>query len=137
MGIRPKYEAYRYDMQTLKHQCGPRGYKFLAPKLIARFTGHIKDDFRNIEMGISRFTNPHGVEQLLSYLKERLHTSDYSFEVTVFEGFFHSTDRRFGESMTKFKNDQEAAYRKLQRVLNEAMRNGEDEYSVTTTRPSP
>ena len=31
--------------------------------------------------------------------------------------------------MFKFKNDQEAAYRKLQTVLNEAMKNGEDEYS--------
>ena len=31
--------------------------------------------------------------------------------------------------MFKIKNDQEAAYRKLQTALNEAMKNGEDEYS--------
>ena len=31
--------------------------------------------------------------------------------------------------MFKFKNEQDTAYRKLQSVLNEAMKNGEDEYS--------
>ena len=29
----------------------------------------------------------------------------------------------------KFRNEEEAAYRRLQSVLNEAMKNGEDEYS--------
>ena len=31
--------------------------------------------------------------------------------------------------MNKFRNDEEAAYRKLQSILNDAMKNGEDEYS--------
>ena len=101
----------------------------LTPKLISHFSGQIKDDFRNIEMDISRFANAQGVEQLLSFLKERLHITDYSFEVKAFEGFFHSPDQKHGESMFTIKNDQEAAYRKLQTVLNEAMKNGEDEYS--------
>ena len=40
--------------------------------------------------------------------------------------------------MTTFKNDEETKYRRLQTVLNEAIRNGEDEYSdddgVVTTK---
>ena len=128
-GTPSKFESYQYAAKSLKSQSSPKDYKFLAPKLIASFTGQIKDNFRNIEMDISKFANPGGVEQLLSFLKERLHIPDYSFEVKVFEGFFHSSERKHGETMTKCKNDQEASYRKLQSVLNEAMRNGEDEYS--------
>ena len=78
-GAPTKFETYRYDAMSLKHQCSTRDYKFLAPKLIFHFTGQNKDDFRNIEMDISRFANLHCVEQLLSYLKERLHITDLLF----------------------------------------------------------
>ena len=110
-GTPTKFETYRYDALSLKHQCSAKDYKFLAPKLISHFSGQIKDDFRNIEMDISKFANAQGVEQLLSFLKERLHITDYSLEVKAFEGYFHSSDRRHGESRFKLKNDQEAAYR--------------------------
>ena len=37
--------------------------------------------------------------------------------------------RRKGETLTKYINAEETAYRKLQRVLKEAMEGGQDEYS--------
>ena len=101
----------------------------LHPKLISQFQGSLKDDFRNAVTDIKHFATDDGVEKLITYLKERLHITDYSYEVKAFEGYFKRPDRRNGDSMTKFKNDEETTYRRLQSVLNEAMRNGEDEYS--------
>ena len=128
-GTPNKFETYRYDALALKHQCSTKDYKFFAPKLISQFTGQIKDDFRNIDLDISRFANSEGIELLLLFLKERLHITDYSFEVKALKAFFRRTERRSGESMHTLKNNQEASYRKLQSVMNDAMRNGEDEYS--------
>ena len=98
-GAPSKFESYRYEVTNLKYQCSAKDFKFLAPKLISQFTGQIKDDFKNIEMDISRFSQSDGIEKLLDFLKERLHITDCPFEVKAFEGIICRTERKSGESM--------------------------------------
>ena len=64
-GAVSKFDAYQYDIKQIRWQCGPNGYKFIAPKLISQFQGSLKDDFRNAETDIEHFATDDGVEKLI------------------------------------------------------------------------
>ena len=114
---------------NLKSQCAPRDYKYLAPKLISNFTGSLSEDARAMELNGIHFQVDDGVEQLLDFLRKRLHITDLSLETEAFEIYFSRLARKKGETLMKYINAEETAYRKLQRVLRSATEDGEDEYS--------
>ena len=72
---------------------------------------------------------PDGVETLLAFIRKRLNIRDLDLETEAFDKYFNKMMRRKGGTLTKYIHAEEIAYRKLQRVLKEAMEGGEDEYS--------
>ena len=70
-----------------------------------------------------------GVEQLLAFIRKRLHITDLHLETEAFEKYFTHLARKKGETLTKYINAEETVYRKLQRILKSATVSGEDEYS--------
>ena len=72
-------------MLNLKSQCAPKDYKYLAPKLIANFTGSMQDDARAMELLGEDFLNDDGVEQLLSFIRKRLHITELNLETEAVE----------------------------------------------------
>ena len=79
-------------------------------------------DFQDFQVG-------DGVERLLALLRKRLHFADLNLETEASEKYISSLARKKGETLTKYTNAEEAAYRKLQRVLTSATEGGQDEYS--------
>ena len=73
--------------------------------------------------------NDDGVEQLLLFLRKRLHITDLNLETEAFEKYFTHLARKKGETLMKYINEEETAYRKLQRVLKTAIDEGQDEFS--------
>ena len=41
-GKKEEFSNYQYAVLNLKSQCAPKDYKYLAPKLIANFTGAMR-----------------------------------------------------------------------------------------------
>ena len=113
-------------MLNLKSQCGPRDYKFLAPRLIANFTGTMSDDARAIELLGNDYMTDDGVEQLLAFIRKRLHITDLSLETEAFDTHVNQLVRKKGETLMKYVNAEESAHRKLQRVLKDAMDDGHE-----------
>ena len=128
-GKKEEFHNYQYAVLNLKSQCAPKDYKFLAPKLIANFTGSLEEDARAMELLGSDFQDDEGVEKLLDFLRKRLHITDLSLETEAFDKYFTHLARKKGETLMKYINAEETAYRKLQRVLKTATQEGEDEYS--------
>ena len=60
---------------------------------------------------------------------KRLNIRGLDLETEVFQTYFNGLMRNRGETLTKHINAEETAYRKLQRVLKEAMDDNNDEYS--------
>ena len=116
-------------MLNLKSQCGSRDHKFLAPRLVSNFKGAMSDDVRSMELNSSEYQVPDGVERLLAFIKRRLNIRELDLETEAFKTYFNDMMRRRGETLTKYINAEETAYRKLQRTLREAMEGGTDEYS--------
>ena len=88
-----------------------------------------------MELQSGDYQTDDGIERLLNFIKKRINLTDYTFEQEAFEKYFHHISRTKGESLVKYKNEEETAYRRLQKVLNEAMPTGEDEYSDDEDQP--
>ena len=116
-------------MLNLKSQCAPRDYKYLAPKLIANFTGAMRDGARAMELLGQDLLDDDGVEKLLSFIRKRLHITDLHLETDAFEKYFTHLARKRGETLMKYINEEDTAHRKLQRVLKTATDDGKDDYS--------
>ena len=114
---------------NLKSQCGTKDHKYLAPRLISHFKGAMHDDARSIELSAADYLDLDGVEKLLASIWKMLNIRDLDLETEAFDKYFNNMMRRKGETLTKYINAEETAYRKLQRVLKEAMEGGQDEYS--------
>ena len=84
-GKKESYPNYQYAVLNLKSQCAPKDYKYLAPKLIANFTGSMQEDARAMELLGQDFLVDDGVEQLLLFLWKRLHITDLNLETEAFE----------------------------------------------------
>ena len=128
-GRKEEYSNYQYAVMNLKSQCTPKDYKFLAPKLISNFTGSMSEDARAMELLGSDYQVHDGVERLLAFIRKRLHITNLGLETEAFEKYFTHLVRKRGETLMKYINAEETAYRKLQRVLKTATDAGEDEYS--------
>ena len=120
---------------NLKSQCGTKDHKYLAPRLISNFKGAMSDDARSMELNAAEYLIPDGVEKLLAFIRKRLNIRDLDLETEAFDKYFNNMMRRKGETLTKYINAEETAYRKLQRVLKEAME--EPMNTVTTTNRRP
>merc|ERR1712016_551856 len=82
-----------------------------------------------MEMNSGDYQVPDGVERLLAFIKRRLNIRELDLETEVFKKYFNDMMRKRGETLIKYINAEETAYRKLQRTLKEAMEGGADEYS--------
>ena len=102
---------------NLRGQCAPKDWKYVAPMLIAKFKGTLKDDCQHVEFDSTKYRCETGVEDLLEYLRVRLNITDLQIERDAFEQYFYKIKRTRGETFLKYRNDEEAAYRKLQRIL--------------------
>ena len=89
----------------------------------------MSDDAKAMELRAGDYQVDDGVEKLLTFIKKRLHITDLSLETEAFDRYFNKLIRRRGETLTKFVNAEESAYRKLQRVLKQATDDGAEEYS--------
>ena len=79
-GKREEYSNYQYAVMNLKSQCAPKDFKYLAPKLIANFTGTMSEDARAVELLGSDYQVDDGVELLLAFIRRRLHITDLHLE---------------------------------------------------------
>ena len=84
-GRKEEFSNYQYSVLNLKSQCGPKDYKYLAPKLIANFTGAMSEDARAMELLGSDFLEEDGVEKLLTFIRKRLHITDLHLETDAFD----------------------------------------------------
>ena len=114
---------------NLKSQCAAKDYTYLAPKLISNFTGAMSEDARAMELHSTDYQVDDGVEKLLAFIRKRLNITDLSMDVEAFERYFTKLARKKGDTPLKYINAEESAYRKLQRVLKDAMEGGHEEYS--------
>ena len=128
-GRKEEYSNYQYAVMNLKSQCTTKDYKYLAPKLISNFTGSMSEDARAMELLGTDYQVHDGVERLLTFIRKRLHITDLGLETEAFEKYFTHLARKKGETLMKYINAEETAYRKLQRVLKTATDAGADEYS--------
>ena len=122
---------------NLKSQFGTKDHKYLAPRLISDVKGATSDDARSIELNAGGYQVQDGVELLLAFIRKRLNIRDLDLETEAFDKYFNHTIRKRGETLNKYINAEETAYRKLQRVLKEAMEGGADEFSEDDTPPDP
>jgi len=70
-----------------------------------------------------------GAGKLLSFIRHRLHITDLSLETDAFENFFTHLALKKGKTLMKYINVEDTSYRRLQRVLEDAEEDGEEEYS--------
>ena len=78
----------------MKSQCAPTDYKYIAPKLIANFTGSMREDARAMELLGQDYLADDGVERLLAFLRKRLHITDLQLETDAFEKYFKHIARK-------------------------------------------
>ena len=128
-GNKEDFATYRYTVMNPKSQCGTRDHKYPAPRLISNFKGAVSDVVRSMELNSADYAVPDGVERLLAFIKKRLNIRELDLETEVFQKYFNSMMRKRGETLIKYINAEETAYRKLQRTLKEAMEGGQDEWS--------
>ena len=58
------------------------------------------------QVDVGRFKTDDGVAQLIAFLRDRLNITEYHKEIQAFETYFKRTERRPGESMNAFKNEE-------------------------------
>ena len=121
------FNKYQYLVKNLKSQISTKDLKFLGPALIAKFKGALLDDFQRQELDSSVYAKDSGVDDLMAFLKKRINITDLQIEKQCFEEYFYKL-KRGKDSYNKYQNDEEAAYRKLQRVLKESD-TGDNDYS--------
>ena len=78
-------------------------------------------DVRSMELSSSDYQVEDGVEKLLAFIRKRLNIRELDLETEVFKKYFNDMMRKRGETLIKYINAEETAYRKLQRTLKEAM----------------
>ncbi len=93
-GRREDFPEYQYAALNLKSQCTPQDYKYLAPKLIACFTGAMRDDAKAMDLNATEFQVSDGVERLLKLIRKRLHITDLSLETEAFDRYFAQLARK-------------------------------------------
>ena len=93
------------------------------------------DDVRSMELNSVDYLVPDGIERLLAFITRRLNIRELDLETEAFKKYFNGMMRKRGETLTKYINADETAYRKLQRTLREAMEGGTDEYSEDEQGP--
>ena len=81
----------------------------------------MSDGARSIELSVADYLVSGGVEKRLAFIRTRLNIRDLDLETEAFDKYFNNMVRRKGDTLTKYNNAVETAYRKLQRVLKEAM----------------
>ena len=106
-----------------------KDHKYLAPRLISNFKGSLKEDVLTMELDANEYLVPVAIEKLLAFLKKRLNIRELDMETDTFKKYLNDMMIRRGETLTKYMNAEETAYRKLQRTLKEAMEGGKDEWS--------
>ena len=89
----------------------------------------MSEDARAMELLGTDYQVDDGVEKLLAFIRKRLHITDLHLETEAFDKYFSHLARKKGETLMKYINAEETAYRKLQRILKSATEVGEDEYS--------
>ena len=122
---------------NLKSQCSTKDHKYLAPRLISNFKGSMSGDARSMELNAAEYLGPDGVEKLLAFIRKRLNIRDLDLETEAFDRYFNKMTRQKGETLTKYIHAEEIAYRKLQRILKEAMAGGNDEFSEDDATITP
>ena len=68
-------------------------------------------------MSSSDYQVDDGVELLLAFIRKRLNIRELDLETEVFKKYFNDMMRKRGETLIKYINAEETAYRKLQRTL--------------------
>ena len=96
-GHKEQFNQYRYTVLNLRAQCTQRAWKFVAPMMIAKFMGSLKDDCQNVELDSTKYRTDTGVEDLLDYLKKRLNITDLQVEREAFEQYFYKMRRAKGD----------------------------------------
>ena len=71
-GNNEDFANYRYTAMNLKSQCGPKGYKYIAPRLISKFKGAMVEDVRSMELNSADYQVSIGVELLLAFIRTTL-----------------------------------------------------------------
>ena len=97
----------------------------------------MSDDARSIELNVGDYQVQDGVELLLAFIRKRLNIRDLDLETEAFDTYFNHMIRKRGETLNKYTDAEETAYRKLQRALKEATEGGADEFSEDDTPPGP
>ena len=77
----------------------------------------MSDDARSMELSSADYLVDDGIEKLLELIRRRLNIRDLDLETEAFDKYFNHMMRKKGETLTKYINVEEVAYRQLQRVL--------------------
>ena len=63
------YFKYRYQVMNLKSQCSESDYKYLAPKVIAKFKGPLLEDVQRMGLNANDDRTKDGIEKLPAFLQ--------------------------------------------------------------------
>ena len=124
-----KFHTYKYAIQNLLAQVSTKDYKYLVPRLVANVTGSLREDLERIEFNAMDYQVQNGVDMWIQFLQKRINITDQSQEVAAFEEYFYKLKRTRGQTLLKYDHEEQASYRKLQKVLDMAIKNKSDEYS--------
>ena len=108
-------------MINLKSHVSPKDYKYLVPQLVAVLKGPIAADLEQMQLDVSQYCNDDGIEKYLEMIQRRIGLTSLQQETEIFKKYFHQTRRSKGESMVKYLNEDENAYRRLQSVVNDSV----------------
>ena len=123
------YHTYCYNVLNLKNLVARRDLKYLVPQLVSKLTGSIASDFEQMNFDSTEYMTDDGLEKYLKIIATRIGYTTIQMERDAFTEFFSKVRRHRNESMIQYLNTEEAAYRKLQKTLNQVIKKGEDEYS--------
>ena len=118
-GDKDGFEDYRWKVLNLKAQVSAQDVKYLAPRLISSLKGNLAADLARIQIPAAQFMTDTGPEDFLEYIRKRLGVTDRQMEIEAFERYFYKTKRNKGDSIRKYVNAEEHAYRKLQAIFSE------------------
>ena len=93
-GKEEHYADYKYMVTNLNSQCGKKGHKYLAPRLISNFKGSMSEDARSMGLSAADYMTPDGVERLLEFIRKRLNIRDLDLETEAFDKYFNKMTRQ-------------------------------------------
>ena len=88
-GSKDKYLRYRLAVLDLRTQCNARDWKYVAPLLITKFAGSLKE----MDFDSTKYLGETGVEDLLDHLKERLEVPDLRTECDALRALASTNER--------------------------------------------